>query len=301
MRIAHLVLALVAVAALATAPAAYADEEAVFQKLVQDQAGTVVSVKFVLNIKVTRGGQPVIPPQEQSTTTTGVIVDKSGLILLAGDSFGVGGLGIPPQMRAQFEISAVPSNLRVVFPGDTREYDAVMGAKDSKLGLVFVMVKDLAGKTIQAIDMEKAAEPKLGQMLYGVARLDQGFDHAPAAMRAQVAGSVTKPRTMGLMRGADDHVGKPLYDAAGAMAGIMVSQEGVGDDSSTHTFLLPLSVAKPTVATALKKSKEELDRILEEEETAAAEKKDAPKKDDDEKKSEPKDEPKEDEPKKDGE
>jgi len=302
MRTSRLCLAFLAIASLAAAaPVARADDEAVFQKLVDAKASTIVSVKYVLNIKITQGGTPVIAPQEQSRTSTGVIVDKSGLILIAGDAFGVGNLGIPRQMRDQFEITAVPSNIRVIFPGDTREYDSVMGAKDSKLGLVFVMVKDLAGKTIQALDMETTVEPKLGQVLYGVTRLDQGFDHAPYALRAQVAGSVTKPRTMWLVHGAEDHIGQPLYDAAGAMAGIVVSQEGVGDNTTTLPFLLPLGVAKPTIATALKKSKDELDRILEEEEAAAAGKKDESKKDgegetkgEEKKDGEPKDAPKKD-------
>ncbi len=308
MRTFTLVAACLAVATLAFSSAAYADDEAVFQKLLQDKANSVVSVKFVLNVKISRGGTPMGPPQERSSSSTGVVVDKSGLIMISGQSFGVGNLGIPRAMRSQFEISAVPSNIRVVFPGDTNEYNAVMGAKDSKLGLVFVMIKDLADKKIPALDMETSAEPKLGQTLYGVSRLDQGFDHAPVAMRAKVAGSVTKPRTMWIVQNAGSHVGMPLYDAAGAMTGIVVTQEGVGDDSATLPFLLPLSVVKPTVATALKKSKAELDRILEEEEEAAAEaaaekaaaEKDAEKKDADPKADEKKADEKKDAPKDDG-
>ena len=295
MRTLTLVAACLAVATFVVAPVAQAEDEAVFQKMIKDKAATVVSVKFVLNIKITQGGNPVMPPREQAGNASGIIVDSSGLIMLPGGAFGAG--GIPRQFRNRFEISAVPSNIRVMFPGDTREYDAVLGAKDSKLGLAFVMVKDLAEKKLTALDMNTAAEPKLGQTLFGVTRLDQGFDHAPMAMRAIVAGSVTKPRTMWIVQGAGNHIGKPLYNEAGALTGIVVSQEGVGEDSVMRPFLLPLGVAKPTVATALKKSKAELDRILEEEEEAAAEAAEAAA---EEKKADEKDAPKKDAPKDDG-
>jgi len=296
--------AFLTVAALVAAPSAQAEDEAIFQKLIKEKAAAVVSVKFVLNVKITQNGNPVTAPREQAGNASGLIVDKSGLIMIPGSAFGAG--GIPRQLRRRFDISAVPTNIRVVFPGDTREYDAVLGAKDSKLGLAFVLVKDLGEKQLKAVDMGMTVEPKVGQTLYGVTRLDQGFDHAPLVTRMRVAGQVTKPRTMWIIQGAGGSVGKPAYDAAGAIAGIVVNQEGVGEESVIRPFLLPLKVAKPTVATALKKSKAELDRILEDEEEAAAEAAEA-KKDDDAKKDEPKkdgdakkDEPKKDAPKEDG-
>ncbi len=275
-----------ALATFVATPSAFADEAAVYQKLIKDKANTIVSVKFVLNVKITQNGAPVAPPREQAGNASGVVVDNSGLVMIPGSAFGAG--GIPRQLRRRFDISAVPSNIRVVFPGDTREYNAVLGAKDSKLGLAFVLVKDLGEKKIQALDMATYVEPKLGQRLYGVTRLDQGFDHAPMAIRMSIAGSVTKPRSMWIIQGAGNQIGKPAYDAAGAVAGIIVSQEGVGEDSVIRPFLLSLKVAGPTVATALKKSKAELDRILEEEEEAAAEAADADPKKDETKKDEPK-------------
>ena len=268
-----LVPALLAVA-LCLAPVAQAEDaagdEAIYSRLIETKSPSIVAVKFVLTVKVMQNGQEVMPAQEQAADTTGIVVDKSGLVMLPGNAFGAG--GIPRRFRRQFQISAVPSNLRVVFPGDTKEYDAVLGAKDSKLGLAFVLIKDLAGKNVQPIDMTKSVTPKIGQILYSVSRLDQGFDYAPMASRAKVAGQVTKPRDMWIIEGiGEGNIGAPLYDPAGNMAGIVVTQEGVGETSSMRPFLLPLKVAQPTVANGLKKSKEELERILEEEEEAAAE------------------------------
>ena len=192
-------------------------------------------------------------------------------------------------------IEETPSNIRVIFPGDTKEYPAVIGAKDSKLGLGFILIRDLAGKTISPIDLTAKSEPKTGMTLYSVLRLGQGFDHAPMVQRVRISGQVTKPRAMWILQGAGGSAGKPLYDAAGAAAGIVVQQEGVGEGAGSRTFLLPLGVALSTIKNSLKKSKAELERTLEEEEEAAAEaeaegddekKADEPSKDEGEKKDE---------------
>ena len=290
--------ALCALALLVSAPAVQAEDDAVYQKLMAEKAPTVVSVKFVLNVKIMRNGAAMGPPQEQSGAATGVVVDSSGLVMLPGAAFGVGNLGIPRRMRAQFSIQAVPSNIRVVFPGDTKEYNAVMGAKDSKLGLAFVLIRELGDKKITALNTGAVATPKIGQTLYSVDRLDQGFDHAPMVSRAKVAGKVSKPRDMWIVQGAGNALGMPLYDAAGSVAGIMVSQEGVGEESSARPFLLPLDKAASTIKSSLSKSKDELDRILEEEEEAAAEaeenKADEEKKDEDKGDADKKDAPKDD-------
>ena len=291
MRIPTLVAAFMAIALLAAAPIAHADDEAVFPKLIKDKAPSVVVVKIVLAVKFSGMGQS--GEREVNAEASGIVVDSSGLIMLPGGSLDAA-LNIPPQMRSQISIQSIPTSLRVIFPGDTREYDAVLGAKDSKLGLAFILVKDLAEKKVTPVDMANAAEPKVGQTLFGVSRLDQGFDYAPIVSRTKVAGSVTKPRSMWVIQGAGGQVGTPMYDANGAITGIVVSQEGVGETTSSRPFLLPLKVAKPVVANALKKSKAELDRILEEEEEAAAEAAD-------EKGDEKKDEPKKDDEKKDGE
>ncbi len=301
MRIRTFTLGLCAAALLALAPAARAEDVATYEKLMTAKASTVVSVKFVLNVKIMSGGAAMGPPREQSTSASGVVVDASGLIMLPAES--LGGDRTVSQRGQQFTISARPSNIRVIFPGDTKEYSAVIGAKDSKLGLGFILIRDLAGKTLTAVDLVTKSEPKTGQSLFSVTRLGQGFDHAPMVQRVRVAGRVTKPRDMWILQGAGNSAGKPLYDAAGAVTGIVVQQEGVGEGAGTRTFLLPLAVALPTIRNSLKKSKAELERTLEEEEEAAAEAedegKDAEKKDGDDKDAEKKAEEKKGDEKKD--
>jgi hypothetical protein len=278
---------LASAAALATAGTASAEDGAVFGRLIEQKAGPVVSVKAVLHVKFSFRGQS--QEQEVNATSGGIAVNNAGLVMVPASAFDVnlGGRG----RRGGMDINVTPSNIRVVFPGDTTEYPSILGAKDSKLGLAFVLIKDLAGKKdLKVLDLEQTVEPKVGDTLYTVRRLGQGFDYAPMCSRVRIAGTVTKPRSMWIVEGAGNDVAMPVYSAEGAVAGIVVSQTGVGEDAATRPFLLPLKVATPTVGSALKKAQEELEAILEaEEEKAEAEaeekaKEEAAKKEEDAKK-----------------
>jgi hypothetical protein len=209
---------------------------------------------------------------------TGVVVDGCGFVLVPANALEFQ-LPMARQFRQGVEMSAVPSDIRVIFPGDTREYPAILGAKDSKLNLAFFLIKELGDCKPVALDTTRQATPKIGDTLYGVSRLEEGFDNAPVVSRARICGQVTKPRDMWALEGGSQHVGEPLYDHTGAIAGIVATQQAVGDDAERH-FLLPLKIAIPTIARALKTSQEELDRIREEEAEAkkkAAEEAPAPK------------------------
>lgn len=302
---------LLAVGLLVLPTPAHAEDPGVHQTLINAQAPTVVSVKMVLAISGTFRGQSI--EQEGNASATGVVVDASGLIMLSADGFGGNA-----RMRALVQdLKVVPTNIRVIFPGDEKEYDAILGAKDTKLGLAFILIKELKERTATPVDFSKTAAPTIGQTLYGVTRMGQGFDHAPMCDVVRVTGEITKPRKAWVLAGAGPFGSKPLFDAKGNVAGIVVNQEGVGDNAQSRICLLPLGIAQARIKQSLKASQTALEEALEAEAEAAeaakedeeAKKADDAKDDDakadDAKKADaPKDEPKKDapkdEPKKDG-
>jgi len=273
-------------------------------QLIQEKAPAVVSLKFVLQISFTMGGQA--HEMERSGTALGIVVDPTGLIMVRANAFeariaprapgrgrrGGGGDAATP------EINATPTNIRVVVPGEEKEYVGVMGAKDSASGLAFVLVKGLAaGKQFAAADFSKAATPGIGEDLYAVSRLDQGYDHAAFCDRVRVIGKVTKPKPMWIIDERLSYVGLPLYTATGAVAGVVGIQEGVGEGAGTRAFLMPLDSVKRTIASAAKEAERLREEQREAEDEAAAakkaeEKKDAEKKDDEKKDDEKKDDDK---------
>lgn len=256
MRIRPLLLG-VAVACLSTArPASAADDDAALPKLMEAKAPAVVMVKSVLKISFEGGGGD----RERNDERNGVVVDAAGVVMI--QNF------LGTQATSRFKVS--PTNIRVLFDGDEKEYDAILGAMDSKLGLGFVRVKDLAGKTLSSANLADGAEAKLGDEVFGVLRTDQGFDYAPYFGVARLVGQVTKPRTMWILAGFTP-VGHPLYSRDGKVAGVVVRQSGITEEgTSERTFLLPAKAVSGVVAQAVKASAKALEDAKTHEAEAAA-------------------------------
>lgn len=229
--------------------------------LIAAKAASAVSVKITAKISGSFGGRAV--DQERNITASGVVVDPAGLVMIPANS-------VSAPARLGMEIKVTPTSIRVIFPGDETEYDAILGALDSKLGLAYVLVRDLKGRAISPVDMAQAAEPVVGDMLYSVTRMAQGFDYAPVCQSAEVIGQVSKPRTMWVVDGSAPEPAQPLYTAAGKLAGIMIVQEGVGEESGSQIFLLPLKVAQSSIERSLKASQKELEDVKAREAEAAA-------------------------------
>lgn len=245
-------------ALLCAAPAGAAEPRSA---LIAAKAGSTVSVKITAKVTGSFGGRSF--DQERNLTTSGVVVDASGLVMVPS-----GSVSAPPRMGA--DVKVTPTSLRVIFPGDEKEYEAILGAVDSKLGLAYVLIRDLADRKAEPMDMAKTAEPVVGDTLYAVTRLGQGFDYAPVCQTASVVGQVSKPRAMWVIDGDAPEAGQPLYTADGAVTGIMISQEGVGEGGSALVFLLPLKVAAASIERSLKAAHKELEEAKTREAEAAA-------------------------------
>ena len=258
-------LLLIAAVGLMLALPAPARADEAFTRLIEQNADTIVSVKYVVTVRFSGGGRS--SESERSGTVTGVILDTNGLIVVPSGS-------LAPSFRfGSAEMTSTPTSLRVIFPGDTKEYDAVLGATDSRLGLSFLRLKDPEGKELKAVDMTKTAEPHVGMEAYGVTRLPQGFDYAPMCNTVMLAGEISKPRKAWLLRGGFTYSAHPLFNADGALLGFVGSLEAVGD-GPRMMFLLPLKVVQSTIKRAAREAEkvlvEALEREAEEAEDAAA-------------------------------
>ena len=241
------------------APVGYADEAAgPVGRLVETRSAAIVSVKFTLKITMDRGGQQ--REQERNARSLGVVVDPQGLVMLPSSAFevvarrgprGRRGRGGRGQGENTANVSAKASNIRIVFPGDDKEHPAILGAKDSKYGLAFLLVSESTeGKNPVAVDWTRVATPEVGQSLYGVARLGQSFDHAPICGRVFVMGKVSKPHAMWAISDGAQFLGMPLYTLDGAVAGVCALQRGVGQGTARRPFLLPIDTVRRITASA---------------------------------------------------
>jgi hypothetical protein len=233
------------------------------KRLLEEKAALVVSVRFTLQLTITFGSGQT-REQEAPSSATGILVDKAGLVMISNDAVNPaarGGRGMQG-----VDVKSTPSQFRVTFPGETKEYPAILGATESKLGLAFIRIRDLEGKQIPALAGEPVPDPAPGDRLYGVSRLGEGFDYAPYVDEMRVSGRVTKPRDMINVEGDFLNLAHPLFDETGGTVGILISQQAV-NDGSTGTFLLPWKIAAGTIQRALKAS----DTALEEAKTKEAE------------------------------
>jgi hypothetical protein len=273
--------AVAAVALLGAVPAireACAAGDPAIEALMAAKAPAVVSVKCVLKIHRTRGGES--RDGEANLEIRGTVVDPSGLVLVGNDSLD----GIPRATRAQLkaagmEISTTPRDVKVLFGNEAKEHAAAVVARDSNLGLCFIQILDPEVKPTGSIDFTKTVEPGVGQTLFSVTRKPRGYDCAPVFGRFFVTGRVDKPRSMFSVSGQNLQEGFPAYDLSGALVGVVTNQigaEGVQGGSS-ETFMLPLPVVRRVLEQVRKRVPEVLEKAKAEKEAAKEEPKETPK------------------------
>ncbi len=273
MRIASIAWALPVIAAV-FAGASAAQDGAACKEILNSKSALIVTVKFVLKAEVMNESH------EQKMETPGVVVDETGLIMLNGAA--LGGSKTIEAGPQTIEMKTTVDDIKVVFGSETEEYEAVLAAKDSKLNLGFVQIKDLKGKKIQALKFAEGPDPEVGQALTGISRLGRRFDYAPYFQTAMPCGEVKTPIQMWPLCGGFAEAGLPLFDRSGRTVGVaampsisddgsedtvnanmLMSLLGMGSGAKTLCFLLPARTVSETVEKARKQAVEALTKIKE--------------------------------------
>ncbi|MBL9001323.1 MAG: trypsin-like peptidase domain-containing protein [Phycisphaerae bacterium] len=185
------------------APAA--DGPVQFQKLLDDQAPSIVTLKYIL-----KGGD-----QDEEAETLGVVIESGGLVLTSNNAFG----GLMARMGGP---SQTPTEIKVLIGDDTQGLDATFLARDSELQLAWVQLKTPPAKPLTYVDFEKGASAKLGDLIYIVGLMGKFFDRAPLIAEGRIGAATTKPRellipSVGL---AGSELGMPVFNAAGKPVGV---------------------------------------------------------------------------------
>jgi len=195
-----------------------------WDKMVAQKSGSIVTVKLVLEMEISFGGQT--QEEETRSEVRGVVVSEDGLIMMAA-----GPLSGPDDlpMGGQMDIRITPLDMTVVFGNEEKEYDASLVATDAKLDLAFIKVRDLGDRKPAAIDFSSSVKPNLGDRLFSVSRMGKGFDYAPYFSLARVNGSIKKPRRAFMFSGGGS-MGLPIFSEAGEVVGVISTIESADDD-----------------------------------------------------------------------
>jgi hypothetical protein len=213
-----------------------ADEAATqLQSLLAKRSPAIVTVKLVLKTQFKSGGQG--QDSESRLELQGVAVDPAGLIMVSSSAWS------PErwmQMMGRDDSSSVkvtPTDIKIVFENDEKEYGAFLAATDTKLDLSFIKIEDKLDHPVTAVDFSNAAAPAVGEEVVSVSRLSKGYDYAPFFDSARVSGLITKPRKAWMLDGGLSGFGLPVFTAKDGVVGVLTTvPSGVNDPSSQESM-----------------------------------------------------------------
>ncbi len=213
------------------------DESAQLQSIVSKISPAVVTVRALLKMQGGAGGQG--RDMESRIELHGIVVGTDGLVMISNLPFSpasaLGMFGGGPGGEGN-EAKATPSDIKVIFEQEDKEYSAFLAATDSKLNLAFIKIEDLSDKKLTIADFSKTNSTTIGQRIISVSRLQKGYDYAPYFETSRINGEIDKPRKAWLIEGKISEFGLPVFDMNGEVIGALTTiQAGAKNESNDQS------------------------------------------------------------------
>lgn len=217
-----LVLACLAVTMGLTAATSRAADAVDYGAFMKDKHSVLVTVKFVLKIKM-GGRMGGMGDQESENEITAIAIDSKGLVLCSNTKLS-GMMAMFGRMMGG-EMSAIPTDIKVLVGDDTEGIDAELVARDTELDLAWIQVTDPGDKTFEFLDFSKSAEAAVGQRVLVVRKMDKYFGRTPVVVEGRIGGVTQKPRKLYVPTGElMSSLGLPVYLPNGTVIGIPITQ-----------------------------------------------------------------------------
>ena len=223
-------------AALLSVPAsARAGGESEYGKWLQEKSPALVTIKFVLKVKM-GGMMGGMGDQESDSEITGVMIDPKGLVLCSNTQLG----GFTGMMRRfmgpmRGSITATPTDIKVLVGDDTEGLEAKVVARDSELDLAWVQIEEPGDTRFSHCDFAEAATPRIGQRVFAVRRMGKFFDRVAAVAEGRVGGITTKPRVLYAPSGnLATGQGLPVFTTDGTVVGVVIIQMPDTEDAEMN-------------------------------------------------------------------
>lgn len=217
-------------------------QETDFQTLIGQRSPALVTIKFVLKVKM-GGMMASMGDSENEQEITGVMIRPDGLVLCSNTQLG-GTAGMMRRVLGSLgEVTTTPTDLKVLIGDDTEGVEAELVARDTELDLAWVRIKQPAAQEYAHVDFAAAAEPKLGDRLLSLRRMGKYFDRVPIVSEARVAAVTRKPRPLLVPSSTLGALGLPAFTADGKVVGVNVLQMPETSDSSSGPMGMLSSVA----------------------------------------------------------
>lgn len=194
-----------------------------FEAIVAAAAPAVVTIKFTMKLSSPRG------ETERPRELTGLMVSKDGMVLASN-------VVLNPWVGSP-EITAVPSDLKILIGDDTEGVDARLIATDKELDLAWIKITSPATAGYTALDMSSGAEPTLGDRIVTVDRMGKLVDRVARISVGTAAGTTSKPRKLYMVDGLSTYPGPAAFTSEGKLIGVVSfvmpdedADESVGTD-----------------------------------------------------------------------
>ncbi|RIK61929.1 MAG: hypothetical protein DCC65_18270 [Planctomycetota bacterium] len=224
-----------------------------YESLLNERAKALVTIKYVLKIEDEDGAE------ESEEELTGVMIDPTGIVMCSSASLAA------PRLLDTLGIRSSASRIKVIIGEKNEELDAKLVARDQELDLAWLRVKAASGRAFTAIDLTRSVNPRPGDRLLTIARLDKYFERAPVVHEGTLAGILHKPRDLyAIGSSMEGEAGLPVFSATGDLVGVFVMQmpdredhegdpEGLFD--AMDVFILPAADAASATRRALESEK----------------------------------------------
>jgi hypothetical protein len=232
------------VAALAVAgPAATCRAASEYETVLAKRSPGLVTLKYVL--KVDMGGMMGGGEQEMDSEATGVMIDPHGLVICSNTQLNGIASFMQRMMRArgmQADVSATPSDIKVLVGDDVEGLDADLVARDTELDLAWIRIADPGSAAFEHVDFKQAADAKVGEPVVGLRRLDRYFGRTAVLTEGRIGGITTKPRRLYVATGDERMaLGGPIFSMGGHAIGLMVSQAPDEEDAGMAGLMSMMS------------------------------------------------------------
>lgn len=196
-----------------------------YPRLLRDKGSALVTVKFVLKVKM--GGMMAgMGEQESENEITGVMINPKGLVLCSNTQLG-GFAAMLSRMMGPMgaDMTATPTDLKVLIGDDAEGRDAQLLARDSELDLAWVKLDDPGDKPFSHLDFTKGVKPEIGQRVISLKRMGKYFARTVVVAGGWITGVTSKPRDLFVASTdiAMSH-GVPVFTVDGRIVGFTVTQ-----------------------------------------------------------------------------
>jgi hypothetical protein len=133
------------------------------------------------------------------------------------------------------DVSATPTEIKVLIGDDTEGIDAKFLARDTELDLAWIQIKEPGDQKFAYVDLAADAKGKIGDSLLAVRRLGKHFNRVPAIGGGRIGGMTTKPRDLYVPGGDLSGVlGLPVFTPEGKVLGVAITQTPDDEDLSDN-------------------------------------------------------------------